>query len=213
MNLLSRLKQFRSKNLPSSPQAINEPVVGWRAWALDNGKLKSVFTGTAWEPRKPLWSYNYDGQTLGIHCWKTQGQAFEYAKGVPGCYGPVYLWGKIAEHEEGYLAEFAYPKALVMLRESDPLTIMELEWDYGVSVTIEEEFMIPRPTQGTTWNQVGTMQNVAVYFWPTPQQSMAALQQQQMQHYYSLQMQNIVGSPSFLQGVLGSLVEPPKEGT
>lgn len=49
--------------------------------------------------------------------------------------GSVYLWGDYIEAEDGYCAEFAYPKELFVGPKTDPTVILEMENAYGVPVT------------------------------------------------------------------------------
>ena len=139
---------------------------------------------TVWPFRKPLWSYNYspnrEGTPHGIYAWRDQGRSQDYAG---ACYGSVYLWGRVAEHTDGYLAEYAYPKALYLPRDSDPVRVLQLEENYGVSCEMVEDWVVqkddysllPMPNTATMiqqmaqWQQQMTAQQMAqVYFSVNP---------------------------------------------
>lgn len=161
---LRELRQIQKqlKSL-SQPEKRTEAVVGFRVWHVlrDGGlpKLKSVTQNFLWPYRKPLVrDVIYDA---GIHALKTAKEhsappsVFDPAGigsiGLRGLYfsygahiaGEVYLWGKVAEHTYGYLAEFAYPKRLFCPPEMDPITFMQLEDEYGVPCEYREEFAKP----------------------------------------------------------------------
>jgi len=122
-----------------------ELMVGYRVWSYAEGYLRSTFkTNFAWPHRKPLTKDIYDD--AGIHACKEYKKVLpllsEYCDGMVskiGVAGSVYLWGEVKEHETGYLAEFAYPKEFFVGDDMDPLLAMQLEEDYGVSVTFRAE--------------------------------------------------------------------------
>ena len=97
--------------------------------------LRSVYFQEYWEPGEVLASKHYDSSyasgiskeskkllsyTLptmenyaGLSAWKSLPlDAKDAGNGWGNCWGEVYLWGAIVEHELGYRAEFAYPKCL-----------------------------------------------------------------------------------------------------
>ena len=43
-----------------------------------------------------------------------------------GVHGEVYLWGKVVEHERGWRAQFAYPKALFLAADTIPFSLSEI---------------------------------------------------------------------------------------
>lgn len=156
----SQLNALKQRN---QPERRTEAVVGFRVWHLtrEGGlpKLKSVTQNFLWPYRKPLVrDVIYD---MGIHAIKrasggpSVSDPAGLAGGLPHLYfsygahiaGEVYLWGKVAEHTCGYLAEFAYPKRLFCPPEMDAITLMQLEDEYGVPCEYREEFAKqPAPT-------------------------------------------------------------------
>jgi len=44
-----------------------------------------------------------------------------------GIDGEVYLWGTVVEHQIGWRAEFAYPKALYLPKEMLPITLKQIQ--------------------------------------------------------------------------------------
>lgn len=130
------------KKLISKPEIATEPIVGYRVWMLEMGKLWSCAHKFEWPYRKAM---RVDAiQSKGIHAMKEGSCATtlfrEYGAQVAGA---VYLWGKVQKCTEGYLAEFAYPKELWMPEDTDPTVVMKLEENYGVPVTLRREFRKP----------------------------------------------------------------------
>jgi hypothetical protein len=39
----------------------------------------------------------------------------------------VYLWGRVVEHERGWRAEFAYPKALFLVPATIPFSLSQID--------------------------------------------------------------------------------------
>lgn len=117
---------------------LTEPIIGYRVWDYKDGYLQSCVYDTAWPYRKAIDRDIYND--LGIHAVKDYKRVpvlmAEYRAKVAGA---IYMWGEVHEKTEGYLSEFAYPKELYVSEDTDPLTIMQLEHDYGVPVIIREE--------------------------------------------------------------------------
>ena len=100
-------------------------LVGVRRWdiVLKNDKIflgSPIVKGCIWEYMKPMKgiclgtshsehpSLNSD---CGVYAYKSIKPISEYLSVSKGSlYGSVYLWGRVIEHEDGYRAEFAYPK-------------------------------------------------------------------------------------------------------
>jgi hypothetical protein len=104
-----------ASDLPLYPEAI----VGWRSWYVTDGRLSSLTFDHKW----PV------GKELVARCNETKRSYFNGE-----CFGQVALWGKVIEGEDGYRAEFAYPKALYVsylnYRLVEPLSV------YGVPVRV-----------------------------------------------------------------------------
>lgn len=124
--------------LPLFPEAF----VGWRSWIVEKGRLISLTSDVTW----PV------GDELRAKCAGT-GHKAPFSRCACGVYalksyiglrrssyypndvwGQVALWGKVIEGEDGYRAEFAYPKTLFV-----PYTKMrwiEILSVYGVPVKL-----------------------------------------------------------------------------
>lgn len=187
----------------------DQPIVGLRVWkiVMQGGlpKLRSVYKETVWPYRKALERDVLND--MGIHAVKpgirsSQPSVFDPTAVMGGMdvlslfnsyeadvAGEVYLWGRVDEHTEGYLADFAYPKKLYPHADLDPVIAMQLEDEYGVPCEYRPEFTKkPKPTQ----EQISA------------QQQRAAIMQQYKQQYQQMQsgMQNAYSYA--LMGGIGS---------
>ena len=98
-------------------------LVGWRRWSVTMfGETLMSNNNIAWTPYQMLSAQCLNGSCRGIECgcgiyaYKERKQA-EKGDNAPSTvthiWGEVWLWGRVIEHESGYRAQFAYPKALV----------------------------------------------------------------------------------------------------
>jgi len=137
-----------------------EPIVGWRAWAVaetDGGpELRSVAYQHPWKVRRPLRIVCEPGgcpaarwpdqpHSCGIHAFKSRADAAAFpstwesrrveANLLPQRYvlGQVSLWGRVFEHQYGYRGALAYPYAL-LLSPADEQLVRRLAARYGVDV-------------------------------------------------------------------------------
>lgn len=139
-------------------EILTEPIVGLRVWNVETrggmSYLRSTFkTEFVWPYRKPMEQDIVSN--MGIHAIKPNNKMPEdvwYSLGVeqpctieglisayhPSVMGEVYLWGKVEEHDYGYLAQFAYPKRLWVSPKMDVVTFMQLEDEYGVACDTHE---------------------------------------------------------------------------
>lgn len=107
-----------------------EPVLGWRAWKVADGRLYSTVFGTLWPEQARLEATcglggrsspgglrgvheaPYSACQCGIYALKSQSQALAIARQVlpPArvAVGRVSLWGHVVETESGYRAQYAY---------------------------------------------------------------------------------------------------------
>lgn len=97
-------------------------IVAWRSWRLQGfGKQLFSFNAQVWPIRAPLEAIckrdameclgNYCA--CGIYGWKER-KNLKVNQSEYSCLdGEVWFWGRVIEHELGYRAEFAYPKAFV----------------------------------------------------------------------------------------------------
>lgn len=229
-----------------------EPIVGYRVWKLKVLDAKIDLTPTVYNPAgmdisiggrrtATLTSANQETEwpfrkalerdeirNMGIHAVK-DGSYVEhlwhsYSADVAGS---VYLWGEVKEHTQGYLAEFAYPKELWMPEATDPLLIMELEENYGITVKLRADLVKHEPMpiqqfpasacQGTYGHTVAA--NAAMYYpnfsaaaYAQMQQNAMAAQQAQMQAMTNAQLDILMYAtqPKMLKP--GSIVSVQSDG-
>ena len=132
-----------------------EPIVAWRAWRVDNEgryglQLRSITYPVHWPFRKPIRAHcmtqikgnkvvhphsgaPHVAHGCGIYSVKEREHLARWAVGKillaeAGIVGQVSLWGDIVEFTQGYLAEYAYPKAFASM---GPIA-EELAYLYGV---------------------------------------------------------------------------------
>lgn len=125
------------------------PIVAWRVWQWAAAGLKSL-NGEPWLPSKPLQAgcrvsgcgspvrsphaarpSHYAPQfhcSCGIYASKSLDQLWRTQFWQYGSiHGDVSLWGSLVEHEQGFRAEFAYPKALYVTSDMLPVTLKEIQ--------------------------------------------------------------------------------------
>ncbi len=124
------------------------PILGYRIWQWDVAGLCSL-NGESWRPGKPLearckvcdfalWRGHHGAVhcphsaplikcTCGIYAYKSLEHAREYGGERSRIHGQVSLWGTIVEHQQGWRAQYAYPKSFFLPPEAFPLTLMEIE--------------------------------------------------------------------------------------
>ncbi|MGA8623076.1 MAG: hypothetical protein WB660_31690 [Candidatus Sulfotelmatobacter sp.] len=122
------------------------PVVGYRVWHWDATGLTSL-NGERWVAQQPLSAvcgadasgsiaglskatHNpaespYFSRTYGVYAAKTTEHLRQCGYRRFGVHGEVYLWGKVVEHERGWRAQFAYPKALFLAADTIPFSLSE----------------------------------------------------------------------------------------
>lgn len=120
------------------------PVVGYRVWTLGAAGLKSL-CGERWRPGESLAArcractivgrpgptHDHDAPrvdcTCGIYSAKKLGHLCGGGYEQYAVHGEVYLWGKVVEHEQGWRAQFAYPKKLVLSQDVVSFTLEEIQ--------------------------------------------------------------------------------------
>jgi len=131
------------------------PVIAWRVWQLAEGGLKSL-NGEPWLPGEPLTArcagpalagpmlrgaYPRHGAAevpaLKCSCGVYATSSFSFLRRMEyeryGIKGEVYLWGKVVEHENGWRAQFAYHKSLLLSADRLPATLARGEIPAGKS--------------------------------------------------------------------------------
>ncbi len=125
-----------------------EPIIGWRQWNFMYPHfLASLGNDTIYVPREKVEArcepYSLIGTsvhqqqsphltcTCGIHAYKeklTLLRQIRHEMAIPAIYsglrlvyGEINLWGKVIEHEDGYRAQFGYPKRLWCTTAIEPL--------------------------------------------------------------------------------------------
>ena len=123
-----------------------ESLIGWRGWSLNHGKLFSLVNAVEWPFRKALvveddnWHLADGAANIqGIHALKFRFGLDELAYEFLRVLGSVYLWGRVIECETGYRAQCAYPRMLIVSRDTDPIDVMQLEQNYGVEVQFPKD--------------------------------------------------------------------------
>jgi hypothetical protein len=123
------------------------PVVGYRVWQWDAAGLKSL-NGERWVSGQPLSAvcradaigsiaglskatHNpvelpYFSCTCGVYAAKSIEHLRQCGYKKFGVHGEVYLWGTVIEHERGWRAQFAYPKALFLAADKIPFSLSEI---------------------------------------------------------------------------------------
>lgn len=124
------------------------PIVGYRVWQWDGTGLKSL-NGEAWFPNRPIAAACnavtprtiVDGAkgahntkdvprahcTCGIYAARSFAHLQMMGYWRYGIRGEVNLWGAVVEHELGWRAQFAYPKALYLSHDAIPFTIATIQ--------------------------------------------------------------------------------------
>jgi len=107
-----------------------DPILGWRAWKVVDGRLYSTVFGTLWPEQARLEATcglggrsspgglrgvheaPYGACECGIYALKSQSRALAIARQVlppaRAAVGRVSLWGHVVETECGYRAQYAY---------------------------------------------------------------------------------------------------------
>jgi hypothetical protein len=124
------------------------PIIGWRVWQWVAAGLKSL-NGEPWSPGKPLAAacrVSNRGRTVGrteaghdandaprekCTCGVYASKSLEHLHTTGyeryGICGEVNLWGTVVEHEQGFRAQFAYPKNLYLPPKMLPSTLAEMQ--------------------------------------------------------------------------------------
>jgi len=111
------------------------PVVGYRVWQWDATGLKSL-NRIRWRPGDAMTAEcKIEGCgeapqpdcTCGIYASKSLDQLRRIGYTQEFIRGEVWLWGAVVEHEEGWRAQFAYPKNLVVPLSMVPFSMGSVE--------------------------------------------------------------------------------------
>ena len=126
---------------------VREPIVGWRQWNFMYPHfLANLGNDTIYVPREKIEAHCEQYSTIGalvrrkdhseqqsphltctcgIYAYKEKprllGEIRNIYSGPRLVYGEINLWGKVIEHEDGYRAQFGYPKRLWCTPAIEPL--------------------------------------------------------------------------------------------
>jgi hypothetical protein len=135
-------KKVNLKDVAKGKQPVGT-ILAWRTWNIDGvidlrPKLRSASASAIWTPGKVMDAHaeiKKDTDHVGVHAYKTikdmvAGQnpsKTDYTQ-TKVVVGQVLLWGKIAEHSNGYRAEHGYP---FLLYANGPALQVRLSEIYG----------------------------------------------------------------------------------
>ncbi len=118
-----------------------DPILGWRVWKVQRGRLYSTVFGTLWpertrlEARCGIGGRSSPGGLRGVHdapardcdcgiyALKSREDAMFLARQIMrpdiAAVGRVSLWGHVVETERGYRAQFAYIYDVTLVDATD----------------------------------------------------------------------------------------------
>jgi hypothetical protein len=150
---LEKLKKAEPRKiLPKVPDHY-EPITAWRAWKLSNLRLHALGSNGEWPVKKPIEAIcnkkyasiadpagvnitNHPAPNHNCECGVWAFNSLDnLMSAIQGHYhaavlGQVSLWGRVIECENGFRAQYAYPKELWLFDNS----LEELGYIYGVPV-------------------------------------------------------------------------------
>jgi len=100
------------------------PIIGCRVWRLDETGLKSI-NGFPWQPGRHMSAKcaqpaEHESPQRDCKCGVYAAKSFDhlrrmrYTESERWLRGEVSLWGRMVEHEDGWRAQFAYPKNFIV---------------------------------------------------------------------------------------------------
>ena len=152
---------------------VREPIVGWRQWNFMYPHfLANLGNDTIYVPREKIEArceqYSTSGTLVlrkdhseqqaphltcicGIYAYKEKPRLLREIRniysGLRLVYGEINLWGKVIEHEDGYRAQFGYPKRLWCTPAIEPLAGW-IGYVYGVPCEV-----MPSGDGQVFWNE------------------------------------------------------------
>ena len=152
---------------------VREPIVGWRQWNFMYPHfLANLGNDTIYVPREKIEArceqYSTSGTLVlrkdhreqqaphltcicGIYAYKEKPRLLREIRniysGLRLVYGEINLWGKVIEHEDGYRAQFGYPKRLWCTPAIEPLAGW-IGYVYGVPCEV-----MPSGDGQAFWNE------------------------------------------------------------
>jgi hypothetical protein len=137
-----------------------QSIVAWRAWVVekvDPLRLHS-FNGTVWQPYERMEaacrkSHEPPGPrcSCGIYAARNKGHLVDmgyqlYRADTFVVIGSVALWGGVIPGEQGWRAQCAYPRKLLVPYEI-PLVAAALKEEYGVPVRLANTLSLGLPKE------------------------------------------------------------------
>jgi hypothetical protein len=127
------------------PEIETEPILAYRTWKLVPSAegvpiLYSIVQDYCWLPFEPACGAVNESNSAGIYALKAPSDIYLDHDSIPGV---VNLWGTVVEYEQGYRAEFAYPKEFWVPEDYDVVMAARLEETYGVPVLFKPDIKIP----------------------------------------------------------------------
>ena len=116
-------------SLAPERSVLTEPLDGWRTWTLADSRdgthawlFPIAGTGRMWPPRDPMsatCAKRRHHRVPGVDCTCGIHATFDIdplrRTRDPTVLGTVALWGRVAEHAEGYRAELGYPQRIALI--------------------------------------------------------------------------------------------------
>lgn len=139
---VAALKQAAPRKALAPVPDMVAPIVAWRAWKVSGKNLQALGKSVIWEPKKIIEAAcdavgHKDAPVKDCQCgiWAFKSDDNLIKAVTAGSYkmtvmGQVSLWGRVIETENGFRAQFAYPKELWLLDE----TLEHLGYTYNVPI-------------------------------------------------------------------------------
>lgn len=144
-----------------------EPLVGWKSWKIKNEFLFSPSYGTVWKPDEALVAtcggssglFNephephtedcpQDGHSCGIYAADKRKETTSYEGDV---YGLVYGWGRYIRGDQGWRAQFAYPRSFYLRPEQ--VDLIPVLAKYHVPILVETPTLVYKPEEDGYTNE------------------------------------------------------------
>lgn len=131
-----------------------EALVGWKAWSVEDGVLRSAQQAeVTWPADQPLVARCSTGcteaprehHTCGIYAGEDRDEAQRYANEPEDLIGLCYGWGRYVRGGNGWRSQFAYPKCFYLKQHQAEL--IEPLKTYHVPVYIEQPSLIYNPEE------------------------------------------------------------------
>lgn len=150
---------------------VSEALIGWKAFCIDDGVLRSASQNTEWIPDQPLVARCNDGRlktectakglhsplmhcSCGIYGGDSRKAAEEYLGG--GSLNPqitsgnkflatIAGWGKYVRHNTGWRCQYAYPQHFYLKQEQEHF--VPILRKFHVPISVETPFQVYSPEE------------------------------------------------------------------